>query len=841
MHSEWELTRRVLLQRAALTGALVLGAPELQPSKAAARAGRRSRRNVRETFGTELEYYRSDPAHLDARLAVCAAAGYTTIQTYVPWNVHENTRGQLDFAGHTKPVIVNDHFDEYQIETPDQEVTAAGLPSRVIANTDLLGYIEACARHGFQVILRPGPFISDEWRGGGLPDWLAIAYPDIFMRGPHGTTLEPGFPFSPPAGVITGGGPLYYFAGPSYASADYLHEARRWMAAFATAVKPYLRSRGGPVVSMQVDDEICFYYRFGPFEVDYHPSMLARFGSAAPTDWPATGGPVAALRPALAWQRFKAHQLGVFLTDMAGALRAGGADVPITHEEEFQLAPPANFAQIAKAVDVLFPEFYLDPGPWSVPTIELCAAAVRGAQRLQRDVISAEMSGGDVFVRHLLAGEGITGFLGFTYTEGINDGDVADMSVLGRTLRLAGSRLAHSERVADTAIVWPPEYLYAPYESTKYGFQRDVRGAIESDIPALATLLIRAGLAFDLLDTDVAQPADYSRYPTVWLACADVLPRSCQQALIDYVRRGGKLICWPAPPTLDEDYAPCTLLRDALYPERLATHYPQDVQTVSVLGTPVQVWRGVQTFKLSGASTPIARRAGRACGYSRRAGRGRAVLLGTWPVADSVPGRIGDVLESQDAPFPVKLPRPPGAGPAKRLLVYDYPNERRGGEVITGGTVAYWDGENVVPISGLNLGNTLPVLGTSRLEISTPPFRPITAAHLSVARALHGRRAVCAVSDYRAQARLLVARDPADGTAHDSAAATISVVNRYETDIQISIKVGPPGERKRLPLAGKLTLPAGKALLLPLEYKLAPGVTVERPSNCSTPRSPATL
>jgi hypothetical protein len=434
MQSEWELTRRVLLQRAAFTGALVLVPGELAPSKAAARPARRPRRNARETFGTELDYYRSDPGHLDARLAVCAAAGYTTIQTYVPWNVHENTRGRLDFTGHTKPVIVNDHFHEYQIETPDQEISAAGLPSRVIANTDLLGYIEVCARHGFKVILRPGPFISDEWRSGGLPDWLAIAYPDIFMRGPHGTTLEPGFPFSPPVGAITGGGPLYYFAGP---------------------------------------------------------------------------------------------------------------------------------------------------------------------------------------------------FLGFTYTEGINDGDVADMSMLGRTPRLAGSRLAHSERVADTAIVWPPEYLYAPYESTKYGFQRDVRGVIESDIPALATLLIRAGLAFDLLDTDVAQPADYSRYPTVWLACADVPPRSCQQALIDYVRGGGKLICWGAPPTLDEDYAPCTLLRDALYPEALATHYPQDAQTVSVLGTPVQVWRGVQTFKLSAASTPIARRAGRACGYPRRAGRGRAVLLGT--------------------------------------------------------------------------------------------------------------------------------------------------------------------------------------------------------------------
>jgi len=575
MVTDWELTRRALLQRAALAGAVVLGAPESQLSQAAARTTGRQRPDVRETFGTELEYYRSDPAHLEQRLQLCVAAGYTTIQTYVPWNVHESTRGRLDFTGQTKPVILSDHADEYQIETPDREIAAGGYESRVVANTDLLGYIQACQRHGLSVILRPGPFISDEWRNGGLPDWLAEAYPSMFMRGPHGTTLEPGFPFSPPLASLTGGGPLFYFAGPSYASADYLREATRWLTAFAAAVKPLLRSQAGPIVAMQVDDEICFYYRFGPFEVDYHPSMIARFGAQPPTGWPAAGGAVAALRPALSWQRFKADQLRVFLTAMADALRAGGVDVPITHEEELQLAPPANLAQIAQAVDVLHPEFYLDPGPWSVPTIELCAAAVRAAQRQRRDLISAEMSGGDVFVRHLLAGEGINGFLGFTYTEGIAEGDVADMSVLGRTLRLAGSRLSESERMADTAIVWPPEYLYAPYDSTKYGFERDVRRAIESDIPALATLLVRTGLAFDLLDTDVAQPADYERYPTIWLACADVLPRSCQQALVAYVRGGGKLICWPSPPALDEDYSPCTVLGDALYPEARGPTDPQ--------------------------------------------------------------------------------------------------------------------------------------------------------------------------------------------------------------------------------------------------------------------------
>jgi hypothetical protein len=590
---------------------------------------------------------------------------------------------------------------------------------------------------------------------------------------------------------------------------------------------------------MQVDDEICFYYRFGPFEVDYHPAFLARYGATPPTDWPAPGGPPSALKGALQWQRFKAQQLAVFLGEMAGALRAGGADVPITHEQELQLAPPANFAALAGAVDVLHPEFYLDPGAYTVPTIELCAAAIRAAQRGRREVIAAEMSAGDILVRHLLTGEGISGFLGFTYTTGIDASEVSDMSTFDRTLLSAGARLAEAERVADTAIVWPSEYLYAPYDSTRYGFQRDVRGAIERDIPALALLLIRAGLAFDLLDTDVAQPADYERYPTVWLACADVLPQSAQRALVRYVRRGGHLICWPAPPTLDENYEPCTLLGDTLYPEPRASFYPEDFQTVHVLGTDTLVYRGVQTFTLRAGAREVARRGEEACGYTRPWGRGRATLLGTWPAADAVAGRIGDALEVQDLPagerestvlaalakvWPAALLHqvnpdpPPQAGSPTKLIVFDYTNERRGGEVITGGTAAYWDGENVAPIAEINLGTTAPLLGSSQPEITRPPFRPILPAHRALVQRLHRQAPACQVSDPRIQGRLLRAR-------HGSA-ATVSLVNRYDEDIEVNVlaRLGP----KRHVRLDRVALPAGQGLLLPIAYELEGELVLER-------------
>src|SRR5947209_3415182 len=611
------LTRRTLLARGAQASVLLAapGALVWPASAAAAAAG------AIWALGGELQYFRSDPAHLEQRLAACAKAGDTTIQSYVAWNVHENQRGTVDFAGRTRPVIVNDHADQWQAETADDQVEHGGA-GQVVANTDLEGYLRTLTRHGFRVILRPGPFISDEWRNGAIPDWLLNAgYPDMFMRGPDGCTIAPGFPLStPPATSGHGGGPLFHFTGRSYASDFYLAEVRRWLTAFAAFVKPWLATNGGPVVAVQVDDEISYYYRFGPFEADYHPAMVARYRAATgqdpPRELPPRGGPVSALKPTFAWQRFKGRQLGAFLGTLASDLPSAVVDVPITHEEELQLSPPASLSDIAAAVDLLNPEFYNGPAaPWTIPLDELDAGAARAAQRQRREPIATEMDA-DALLYSILIGEGIAGGLIFTYTDGVPDDAVSALAPLGRTIRAAGDRLAHVRRRADTAIVWTPQLTYAPYGADRYGFKHDVRRVIERDVPALATVLIRSGLSFDLLDTDVAQTADYTMYQTIWLVGAELLPHRAQADLVTYVERAGRLICWPDPPALDENLDPCTLLADQLYTERPAAFHAGDVQEIDALGQRVQAFRGVQTFSLSGAR-PIAHLGTEPCGYAR--------------------------------------------------------------------------------------------------------------------------------------------------------------------------------------------------------------------------------
>jgi hypothetical protein len=502
---------------------------------------------------------------------------------------------------------------------------------------------------------------------------------------------------------------------------------------------------------------------------------------------------------------------------------------------ELILGPPADLADDGRAT-LLNPELYPGgSGPEVIPLIELTAQAARAAQRNQLNVWSAEQDT-DVLLSYLLIGEGIIGGIPFDYTDGVADSDVADRRRLGNALRTAGGLLTHARRRADVAVIWDNSLTRAPFDSQQWGFLTDVRRAIEQHVPALATLLLRSGLGFDLLDVEAARAADFdpSVYPTVFLAATDILPRAAQQVLVAYVRRGGRLVCWPAPPTLDEHLAPCAVLADTCYPERPLTLYPDDAQQIRLLGTTVTVWRGVQTYALSHHAVPVATRDGQACGYSRRLGKGEALLLGTWLAADCVPGRAGSILEQQQlssgtsstavaaaarAMIAKRLgtraaalvsDSQPGGDP-QELLVYEYGNERRGGDVISGGALGYWDGQNVVGMVEVNTTES----GRAAAQI---PYHPIEPAHIRAVRSLAATTPHVTVSDQRVQARLLTA--PTPGT------ATVVAANRWDTDARVVLRVRLDGRRIRLPSTGSLSLPAGTAVLMPIGYELGHGAAI---------------
>ena len=46
-----------------------------------------------------IHYFRVFPEYWEDRLRKLAACGFNTVETYVPWNLHEKKEGQFDFSG----------------------------------------------------------------------------------------------------------------------------------------------------------------------------------------------------------------------------------------------------------------------------------------------------------------------------------------------------------------------------------------------------------------------------------------------------------------------------------------------------------------------------------------------------------------------------------------------------------------------------------------------------------------------------------------------------------------------------------------------------------------------
>ena len=85
-----------------------------------------------------MNYFRILPEYWRDRLEKLKALGCNTMETYIPWNLHEKQKGVFDFSG----------------------------------MLDVVKYVKLAQELGLMVILRPSPYICGEWEFGGFPYWL---------------------------------------------------------------------------------------------------------------------------------------------------------------------------------------------------------------------------------------------------------------------------------------------------------------------------------------------------------------------------------------------------------------------------------------------------------------------------------------------------------------------------------------------------------------------------------------------------------------------------------------------------------------------------------------------
>ncbi len=102
-----------------------------------------------------IHYFRVVPEYWEDRIQKLKALGLNTVETYIPWNLHEPKKGTFDFSG----------------------------------LADIEKFIELADQLNLYVILRPAPYICAEWEMGGLPSWL-LKDKDTVLRSSHPVYLQ---------------------------------------------------------------------------------------------------------------------------------------------------------------------------------------------------------------------------------------------------------------------------------------------------------------------------------------------------------------------------------------------------------------------------------------------------------------------------------------------------------------------------------------------------------------------------------------------------------------------------------------------------------------------------
>jgi beta-galactosidase len=196
-----------------------------------------------------VHYFRLDPREWLAALSALQSLGVEIVDVYLPWGVHEQADGGLDF-GRKDPRL------------------------------DVVRFLGQAKDLGMLAIVRPGPHINAELTFFGIPERV-IWNRDCQARSPRGKPVV--LPVPPLA-----------FPVPSYASEAFLEESDRWLAAVGEQLAPLVWP-AGPIVLCQIDNEGALYFRDGVYDQDHHPDAIATYRAFLAQKY----GSIAAIRQVL--------------------------------------------------------------------------------------------------------------------------------------------------------------------------------------------------------------------------------------------------------------------------------------------------------------------------------------------------------------------------------------------------------------------------------------------------------------------------------------------------------------------------------------------------------------
>jgi beta-galactosidase len=536
-------------------------------------------------YGGELHYFRVPKSEWKDRLNKMKEAGLNMVSTYIPWQIHEKTEGDIDLNGRLWP------------------------------ENDLASFMALVKDSGMLCLVRPGPYIMSELTTDGIPLWLIENYPEALAQ--------------------TQGGSSHHTRIFSYMHPIYLDRVKKWYKAVFEILTPYQIKQGGPIIMMQLDNEVGMFQWIvnqGDYSqltlsyfIDYIQQKYVTIAAANAqlhtemTQWEDLLPLIKKLDHAYALSLH--HEYGLFnrqffkrylavLNDMALDF---GMDVPIVvnvhgfdqHDYAKRgLRYPIGLSQLKDTMEIsgsiLAGDYYIGNLVMDNFTDIIMADALTASlQNPNQPLFSAEFQGGfqtdhpilqptsiDLNSRLCIA-DGMNGINYYMFVGGFNwhdsglFGKIHDWQApidmngklrpsyhaiknLGLSIRALGEDFLNSKIHVDVTIGWDPDiYMTEYWVSATKGMQDKLSQVRETGLFGLGRQLSLNNITYDALDL-TSQPLDPKRTKTLIIVACPWMNPSLQQKLADYVQQGGNLILVNEVPAFDFYGKPCNILSHAL-------------------------------------------------------------------------------------------------------------------------------------------------------------------------------------------------------------------------------------------------------------------------------------
>lgn len=552
---------------------------------------------VTASYGGAVHYWRLDRDKWSKILDEVKAMGFTTIATYIPWEVHEIERGTFDL-GQNNP------------------------------SNDIDAFLTLIEEKGLDSVVRPGPQINAELTWFGYPLRI-LADPELQALNGQGTkAVLTQVPRPIPA--------------LSYAADKFFDETALWYDAICPILAKHAYPKGR-LMAVQVDNEMAFFFHVNAYACDFSPASIQKYRAFLQQKH----GTIQALSELYRrryssfeevapprrfegdkkedipyytdWIEYREHYLIDSLDRLANMMRERGLqDIPLYHNYPHPLGPggavsgfttPFNLMGLEDKLDFVgfdiysrkelydhvktvvsyvvgtsrypyIPEFIAGVWPWYLNPGELFdeefvtkAALMHGIKGFSRYMLVERNRWLDSPVRRDgRVREDHAAMFGHV-NEVLKQQRFVNLRRQADVLLLANRDYDRLE-AASVLISFPGDFLETPSTFSEYpnfmtvsdntlGLQEPVQVAKADWFATYYGALTEAGYAFLLSDTALA-PERWKHFKVLVLSSFEYMRGSLQRDLVAFAQAGGTVVLGPRLPQFDENLRPDETLTSAM-------------------------------------------------------------------------------------------------------------------------------------------------------------------------------------------------------------------------------------------------------------------------------------